>query len=60
MSLCAKRWGMVRVCVGVEGEVEDSAENKREEKNNWGREDKEVPKSMTDVGNYSYLTFAGP
>lgn len=45
-------WGLE---VGYYGKGED-----REEKNNLGRGNKEVRKSMADVGNYSCLNFAGP
>ena len=38
MSVCAKRWGKVRVDIGVEGEVEDSAENKTKRQKEQSRQ----------------------
>lgn len=44
-------WGLE---VGYYGKGEE-----REKKNNLGRGNKEVRKSMVDVGNYSYFNFVG-
>lgn len=50
-------WGR-RVCWGLEVGYYGKGEE-REKKNNLGRGNKEVRKSMVDVGNYSYFNFVG-